>query len=128
MHQALVTQPLPVNLGDLAVEGMVVRPDLLGPLVKGVQSQTKSNGYKSQHSHSHAQALDGRSKVGEGASGEIESYAHYLAPASAPATPAMFACPSAVIAPVSGRGASSTMVSSGSSSQRAKASALLSVT
>jgi hypothetical protein len=47
-------------------------------VVEGAQAEAEADGEHSQHSHGDSQALDGRAKIGEGACGEIERYAHVI--------------------------------------------------
>ena len=125
-HHVLVALPLAVDGVDPGLHVLLGRAGHFGLLVEGPQSQAKANGNHRQRRHGDAQALEGRPDVGVGAGGEIECDLHQAAPASAPTTPARLSrLPSGVAAPVSGRGARSATVSSGSSIHWAKSSAAL---
>jgi len=47
-----------------------------GLLVDGVQAKAEQDGNQRQNAHGDAQALNGRSQIGEGAGGEIEGNSH----------------------------------------------------
>ena len=76
LHKGFVTQALAGDARDFTIERVLAGAGLLGLLMEGVESKTESDGQQSQDTHADAQALEGRSEIGEGAGGEIERNAH----------------------------------------------------
>lgn len=76
LHQGLVVLALQGNARDFAVEGVLAGARLFCLLMQGPQAQKQKHGHESENAHGHAQPLEGRSQVGEGATGEIESNPH----------------------------------------------------
>jgi hypothetical protein len=78
LHEGFVILALAGDAGDFAIEGVIAGAGLLGLLVEGVEADAEDDGQKGQNARADAEALEGRSKIGEGAGGEIERDAHGL--------------------------------------------------